>query len=155
VVPSGVQSPPELFLCAKYKQTTETPEHIFECADRTEIEAYFRDRYRPLQPRETEPIDISALRPWDWLGLLQGRVHPSWKSMTRRSNRACKEQHQQLQSSNSCFAPRWRHSITQLTTTMQVDHRTGAEPRTVPRHKDPSNASRELQRHARDTITHI
>jgi hypothetical protein len=42
----------------------------------------FRDRYRPLQPRETEPIDISALRPRDWLGLLQGRVHPSWKSMT-------------------------------------------------------------------------
>jgi hypothetical protein len=31
---------------------------------------------------------------------------------------------------------------------------TQAEPRTVPRHKDPSNANREPQRHARDTITH-
>jgi hypothetical protein len=59
----------------------ETPEHMFECAYRAEIEACFRDRYRSLQPRETEPIDISALRPWDWLGLLQGRVHPNWKSM--------------------------------------------------------------------------
>jgi hypothetical protein len=34
-----------------------------------------------FQLRETVPIDISALRPWNWLGLLQGRVHPSWKSM--------------------------------------------------------------------------
>jgi hypothetical protein len=76
-----VYNRPELFLCAKCKQTTETPEHMFECVDRTEIEACFRDRYRSLQPRETEPIDISTLRPWDWLGLLQGRVHPSWKSM--------------------------------------------------------------------------
>jgi hypothetical protein len=76
-----VYNRPELYLCAKCKQTTETPEHMFECADRTEIEACFRDRSRSLQPRETEPIDISALRPWDLLGLLQGRVHPSWKSM--------------------------------------------------------------------------
>jgi hypothetical protein len=75
-----VYNRPELFLCAKCKQTT-SPEHMFECADRMEREACFRDRYRPFQPRETEPIDLSALRQWDWLGLLQGRVHPSWKSM--------------------------------------------------------------------------
>jgi hypothetical protein len=41
-----------------------------------------------------------------------------------------------------------------MAATMQADHRTGAEPRTVPRHKDPSNASREPQRHACDTIAH-
>jgi hypothetical protein len=40
-----VYNRPELFLCAKCKQTTETPEHMFECADRTEIETCFRDRY--------------------------------------------------------------------------------------------------------------
>jgi hypothetical protein len=76
-----VYNRPELFLCAKCKQTTETTEHMFECADCAEIEACFRDRYRSSQPSETEPIDISALGLWDWLGLLQGRVHPSWKSM--------------------------------------------------------------------------
>jgi hypothetical protein len=39
-----------------------------------------------------------------------------------------------------------------MAATMQADHRTGAEPRTVPRHKVPSNANREPQRHARDAI---
>jgi hypothetical protein len=41
-----------------------------------------------------------------------------------------------------------------MAATMQADHRTGAEPRTVLRHKDPSNTNREPRRHARDTITH-
>jgi hypothetical protein len=48
-------------------------------------------------------------------------------------------------------APQVSHN---MAATIQTDHRTGAEPRTVLRHKDLSNANREPRRHARDTITH-
>jgi hypothetical protein len=45
--------------------------------------------------------------------------------------------------------------LRRMAATIQADHRTGAESRTVPRPKDPPNVGREPQRHARDTVTHI
>ena len=70
---------PELYLCARCKQAPETTEHMVECADPAETEAWFKYNYRALQPRGTELVDVDVLRPWDTLGLLQGRVHPDWK----------------------------------------------------------------------------
>jgi RNase H len=76
-----VYNRPELYRCAKCRQTDETPDHIYECADHTEVETYFRDKYRTLLSARDRPIDMETLWPWGSLGLLQGRVHPHWKSV--------------------------------------------------------------------------
>jgi hypothetical protein len=101
-----------------------------------------------------EPIDIGVLRPRDWLGLLQGRVHPSWKRMIPTLQQGM----QRTASTAAVLQQLLRASLDMVScdiaATIQADHRTGAEPRAVPRHKDLSNVSREPRRHARDTITH-
>jgi hypothetical protein len=70
----------ELFECAKCKHPNETPEHIYECADHTQVEQCFRDRFQALQPPATTAMDPRELLPWRSLGWLQGRVHPSWET---------------------------------------------------------------------------
>jgi hypothetical protein len=69
-----------LFSCAKCNQTDETQEHIYECADHAEVEEVFGAKFQALKPRETSLMDTGTLRPWNSLGWLQGRVHPSWET---------------------------------------------------------------------------
>ena len=45
----------ELAECAKCNHPFETPEHIDECADHSQVELCFRDRPRALQPLTTHP----------------------------------------------------------------------------------------------------
>ena len=70
----------ELYRCAKCLHLGETPDHIYECADHTQVELCFRDRYRALQPQVTTAMDPRELLPWRTLGRRQGRVDPSWEN---------------------------------------------------------------------------
>jgi len=70
---------PEVRSCAKCHQPDETQDHIYECADHSEVEECFGAKFRSLQPAETTPLDTRPLRPWDSLGWLQGRIHPTWE----------------------------------------------------------------------------
>ena len=71
---------PELYSCAKCHQPNETQEHIYECADHSEVTECFGAKFRSLQPAETSPLDTRLLRPWNSLGWLQGRIHPFWET---------------------------------------------------------------------------
>jgi hypothetical protein len=74
-----VYNRPELYSCAKCHQPDETQEHIYECADHSEVEECFRAKFRALQPRGTALMDTRPLGPWNSLGRLQGRIHPRWE----------------------------------------------------------------------------
>jgi hypothetical protein len=76
----GVYNRQELTECAKCKHANETAEHIYECADHTQVERCFGDRFRALQPPTTTAMDPRELLPWRSLGWLQGRIHPSWET---------------------------------------------------------------------------
>ena len=54
----------------------ETQEHLFDCADHAATHECFRERHRALQQGLDTWIDTGALRPWESLGWLQGRVDP-------------------------------------------------------------------------------
>jgi hypothetical protein len=75
-----VYNRPELYSCAKCHQPDETQEHIYACADHSEVEECFGAKFRSLQPAETSPMDTRPLGPWNSLGWLQGRIHPRWKT---------------------------------------------------------------------------
>ena len=72
---------PELRRCAKCGEQQETQEHIFACADHAAAEECFRAKYLMIQPKEEERIDVDTIQPWNWLGCLQGRVDPRWKTV--------------------------------------------------------------------------
>jgi len=74
----SVYNRPELCQCAKCGQMEETQEHIYECADHSAVEEYFRNKYEALWQNDM-PISIRTLRPWRLLGWLQGRVHLQWE----------------------------------------------------------------------------
>jgi ribonuclease HI len=71
---------PSLYKCAKCGDEWETQEHIYDCADHSAAEECFGDKYLALQPRDHTLVDMRSLQPWNSLGLLQGRVHPGWKT---------------------------------------------------------------------------
>jgi hypothetical protein len=75
-----VYNRPSLYKCAKCGDEWETQEHIYDCADRAEIEECFEAKYLALQSVEDLEINTSTLQPWNSLGWLQGRVGPDWKT---------------------------------------------------------------------------
>src|SRR5262249_40354895 len=70
----------QLYQCAKCEEPNETPVHIYTCADSSQVEQCFRDRYRALQLQATTPMDPLVSQPWQHLGSLQGRAHPFWEA---------------------------------------------------------------------------
>ena len=70
--------------CAKCGHSPETQDHVFECADHPAVEECFRTRFRAFESEEDTNTDLGPLRPWRWLGMLQGRVHPEWEIVIPR-----------------------------------------------------------------------
>ena len=71
----------ELVECAKCSHPNETPKHIYDCADHSQVDQCFRDRFRALQPQTATPMDPRELLPWRGLDTLQGRVNPYWENV--------------------------------------------------------------------------
>ena len=108
---------PSLYKGAKCGNEWETQEHIYDCADHSAAEECFGDKYLALQPRDHMLVDMRPLQPWnslDWLGLLQGRVHPYWETaipMLRHGRRRAPTTPSLIRQLLRASLETWYHSI--------------------------------------------
>ena len=110
-----VDSRPELYSCANCHQPDETQEHIYECADHSEVEECFGAKFRSLQPAETSPLDTRPLRPWNSLVVPAARTRPSTlgdHDLCDASWLAKRGQQQRRPPSSSSSGPRSRRGTT-------------------------------------------
>ena len=137
-----VYNPKNLIKCAKCEHEVETLEHLYGCADHSQVEQCFRDRFRALQPQTTTPMDPRELLPWRWLGGLQGRIYPSWEIAIpllqhgRRGTRSTAGSHR-------ATPPRLPRDVVccHMATAVSEDRRARTKTRAAPKCKDPPDAS--------------